>query len=362
MPHRRPTFHVPPPPDGAPARAPGDPPRGGVRLPCPVPEGREQYLSDWCEERRLSLLADKASEWSRRAREATTESRFTYAANRSAALRRRLRSRISQCSTVHYTLRCAGGRLATMPRPCRQWWVCRRCRLRRSHQLRQRIIHGLGLAWERSTAGGMRRALRLSTLTVRHRGTFAEMVDRLARAWRTFYKRTREWLGAFPYVGVWEVTPGRDGLGHPHLHVAWIGPRFVPYGKLLGLWRRAIGDVGARINHVASNGTVARCANYLGKYLSKGVELSGFNDELRADTLATFYNRHLVLTSHKFWGPRLCDCCQSPWRRWYGPGGVLPHDPELPGAVRIGGAPSGGGGAPPSLFGETRSAAGPRCR
>lgn len=347
MPHHRPTCKLAPPTDSTPAPEP--------RLPCPSPEGTEQYLSDWCEDYRLSLLEDKASEWSERARQATRESQYTYAANRSSSLRRWLRQRVYQCGTTVYELRCPGGRRAQLPRPCRQWWICRRCRQRRANGLRRRMIEGLNLAWNRETEGGVRRALRLTTLTVRHRGNVMEMVDRLSKAWRAFYKRAREWLGAFPYVAVWEVTPGRDGRGHPHLHVAWIGPRFFGYGKMLTLWRRAIGDDGARITHVASQGTVTRCANYLGKYLSKGVELGGFNDEIRAQTLAAFYNRHLVLTSHKFWGPRLCDCCQSPWRRWYGPGGVLPYHRELSATVRPGGASSGSGGDPPSLFGEANA-------
>ena len=80
MPHRRPTTHVAPPSDGAPVRAPGGPPAGGAPLPCPDPEGPEQYLSQWCEHRRLTLLADTQIRWVERAKQATSDSQYAYAA------------------------------------------------------------------------------------------------------------------------------------------------------------------------------------------------------------------------------------------------------------------------------------------
>lgn len=366
MPHRRPNTHVPPTSDGAPVRAPVGPPAGGAPLPCPDPEGPEQKLSNFCEERRITLLKDTANYWSERARQATTESGHTYAANRSASLRRRLGVRLRQCGTVIMEVRCDGGRVATVPRPCRQWWVCPTCRGRRANGMRRRIVDGLALAWYRATRGNDARdfRIRLTTLTVRHTGDFAADRRRLADAWRGFYKRVtqakdshgRPWLGRFPYVAVWEVTPGRDGLGHPHIHVAWVGPRFVDYGVLARMWRAAIGDRKARPpNHQTRVGggekSVIGCANYLGKYMSKGVELGGFNDELRAQVLASFYNAHLVLTSHRFWGPKECGCCGGRWRlvvaSWVD---VRPDDPQLPGDLRAGGPAGGSGCDPPRLL------------
>ncbi len=360
-PHPRPIDKLALPADNAPARAPEGDPEGGARLPRHEAKRSEQYLSAECEARRLTLLRDTANRWSARAREATTEASYTYAANRSASLRRTLRTRMAQCSTVLYTLRCRGGRTIEMPRPCRQWWVCGRCRRRRANGLRMRIMDGLALAWHRATAGGVRCALRLTTLTVRHSGDLVADRARLADAWRRFYKRLHEWVGRFAYVGCWEVTPGRDGRGHPHLHIAWIGPRFISYGGLLALWRAAIDDAGARINHVTSRGTVESCANYLGKYLSKGVELGGFTDELRAQTLAAFYNAHLVLTSHKFWGPKECGCCGGRWRRvvgsWVDAGGRDHRD----GAPHVGADADPGDGYPRCLPGIERAPPG-RCR
>jgi len=360
-PRYRPANKLPPQPDSAPTFAP--------RLPCPVPEGREQYLSNWCEERRLTLLKDTANHWSARARQATTEASFHYAANRSASLRRRLHVRLRQCGTVLMEVRCDGGRRATIPRPCRQWWVCATCRQRRANGMRRRIVDGLALAWYHATRGKDARdfRIRLTTLTVRHTGDFADDRQRLADAWRAFYRAAtrakgkggRRWLGRFPYVAVWEVTPGIDGLGHPHLHVAWVGPRFVAYGKLARMWRVAIGDAKARPpNHQTRVGggekSVIGCANYLGKYLSKGVELGGFDDELRAQVLASFYNQHLVLTSRKFWGPKECGCCGGRWRAvlpW--PGDVLGRDSSV--------APASAGPPEDCGPGDARGVPGSQC-
>lgn len=327
MPHRRPTFHVPPPPDGAPARAPGDPPRGGVRLPCPDPEGPEQYLSSWCEHRRLTLLKDKQIEWRDRASQATSDSQHAYAAARARSLRTPLTPRLQRCGTTMFAVRCGapGKAPVLVARGCRQWWVCRGCRRRRSNSLRRRITDGLDRAWRDATAGGVRRGLRLLTLTVRHSGDLDGDRRALADGWRGFYKRLREWLcprpttrgvprARCPYVAVWEVTPGRDGLGHPHLHVAVVWPRWLDYGRVRSLWLASCPN-SERISIVGGSNGTAGCANYLAKYISKGVELSGFSDELRASVLASFYNAHLVLTSHRFWGPKVCNCCGQPWRR-----------------------------------------------
>lgn len=351
--HHRPICKLPPPADKAPPPAKGS----GSEYPCPDPEGPEQYLSDYAEWRRLRLLEDTRIRWAQKAREATTEGSYTYAANRAAALARPLQPRMRQCGRVIYEIAC-GNRSAKpilLHRPCRQWWVCKRCRLRRSHALRGRITSAMSAAWAAATAGGVRAAIRLTTFTVRHVGTLADRRRAVADGWRRFYKAVHAWLGRFPYVATWEVTPGDDGYGHPHLHLAWIGPRFVPYGRMLAIWRWAVRDPGAVLHHAGNRkhgagNTAHGIANYLAKYLSKGVELSNFTDDLRSEVVAAFYNAHLVLTSHKFWVRKTCDCCGERFRRWYGSGGVLASDRQPPTPVGIGGAESRSGGDPPRLL------------
>lgn len=352
MPHRRPTFHVPPPPDGAPARAPGDPPRGGVRLPCPDPEGPEQYLSQWCEHRRLTLLADTQIRWVERAKQATSDSQYAYAAARARSLRSPLGPRVAKCGSTMFAVRCGapGKAPVLVARGCRQWWVCPSCRRRRSNSLRRRMTEGLTSAWSRATSGGARCGLRLLTLTLRHSGSVDEDRRALLAGWRAFYKAANRWLGRYAYVATWEVTPGRDGRGHVHMHAAVIWPRWLDYGRVRTLWLRACPQ-SERINIVGGSNNVERAANYLAKYISKGVELSGFTDELRAAVLASFYNAHLVLTSRKFWGPKVCDCCGEPWRRvlcsW---DDVLGRHPRAEGQ-RAGPNPDSGDGHPRRVSG-----------
>lgn len=337
------------PPTGARSRA--------VGLPCPGAKHPEQYLSQEFEATRIFLLKPLRLRWAERARQADTIGRREYAAQRAASLGRRLQPRLAKCGHVVLSAVCGNGVVADFPRGCRLWWLCGKCRARRSHAMTRRITESL----ERAVAEGPARArLRLLTLTVRHSGNVDEDRRALARGWRAFYKSLHRWLGRHAYVGVWEVTPGRDALGHAHLHVAIVWPRFVAYGRVRRLWLRACPE-SRRINIQTAQKGAHGCAQYLAKYMSKGVDTAGFTDDLKARIVASFYNARLVLTSWRFWGPKTCDCCGMPWKlievpatiwlraraRDQSHGGADPPPDERR-----------GGGDPPSLFGEERSAPG----
>jgi hypothetical protein len=282
------------------------------------PKGPEQYLSQWVEHRRITLLNDTRLRWATRATQAKTESAYTYAANRAGSLRRPLGPRVAACATVGMPVRCGGGRQAVAWRGCRQWWICRACRRKRSWQLARRLEAGMNRAVEQSTVNGWRAPLvRLLTLTVRHSGSVDVDRKRLADGWREFRKRVHRWIGRFRFALTWEVTPGRDGRGHVHAHAAVVWPRWIDYRRVRTLWLRSC-EASERISIVTGNGG-GGAAKYLAKYISKGVDVAEFTDELRAAVLASFYNAHLVLTSRKFWLPKVCPCCGEPWRRWYGP-------------------------------------------
>jgi hypothetical protein len=305
-------------PDTVVARAPDKEP---LSLPCTDPEGPEQYMSDRVERRRISLLDDRRKEWVRRAKEATSEGSADYCAARARSLRTPLTPRVRRCGTVLMEVACGAGRRATVPRGCRQWWICARCRGRRARAQGLRIREGLEAAVEAGQRGGRRIGLRLLTLTVRHSGSVDTDRKALKRGWRALYKSLREWLGRVPYAATWEVTPGRDGLGHVHIHVAVVWPRWVDYGRVRALWLRACPE-SARI-HIVGGGkragkTPESAAYYLAKYISKGVEGVDFADDLKASVLASFYNCHLILTSRKFFGPKVCKCCGTAWRLVFG--------------------------------------------
>lgn len=157
----------------------------------------------------------------------------------------------------------------------------------------------------------------LLTLTIRHTGDVEADRRELAAGWRRFYKSMWSRFGKFPYVGVWEVTPGRDELGHVHAHVAAIWP-YRDWSVCAALWREAC-PTSERISFVASRrdrrpSDPKSVANYLGKYLSKGIQGVDFSPALRSRVVAGTYNTRWVFTSRRFWQyfQPCCKACGQP--------------------------------------------------
>jgi hypothetical protein len=119
--------------------------------------------------------------------------------------------------------------------------------------------------------------------------------------------------GRFPYVGVWEVTRGTDGLGHVHMHVACVW-QWRDWGRIREQWMRACPE-SQRITFVAGRrdgkpSTPSSVAKYLGKYLSKGADASSYGPYLRAEVSAAFYNQRTVISSSHFFR-RFEKCCRK---------------------------------------------------
>jgi hypothetical protein len=176
--------------------------------------------------------------------------------------------------------------------------------------MRARIWSGL----EAAAAANRGAMVVLITITLRHSGDVAADRKALADGWRRFYLAYRRRFGAFPYVGTHEVTPGDDGLGHPHAHIVALWP-WRDWGKLNALWR-ACCPQSEQINFRASR-TVKYAARYVSKYVSKGVQEAAFTPELRARILAGTYGTRWVFSSVRFWAPfePACRCCGEPVRR-----------------------------------------------
>lgn len=148
----------------------------------------------------------------------------------------------------------------------------------------------------------------LLTLSVRHSGDIEADHGALKAGWRALYKamHRRGW-GRFPYVGVVEVTPGRDGRGHVHAHVVAIWP-WRDWSVVAKLWRRACPE-STRISLVAAKSPRGAC-RYVSKYISKGMQGSEFTPELRARVVAGMYGARWVFTSWRFWQP-FEPCCPT---------------------------------------------------
>lgn len=263
---------------------------------------------------RSQLLAGVADAWEARARAAIAgqvRGSAPYAQRRADALRRPVGVALGGCGRTGRLVHCA----CPGERPrwfgCRQHWLCRRCRLARTGRLSRRLAEALPRALSAAAVPGFRRHHRvvLATFSQRHSGDLSADRKALADGWRRFYLSYVRRYGSFSYAGVWEVTPGSDGRGHVHIHVAVIWP-YRDWAVLRRLWLDAC-PTSSRVSFEASN-TPERCARYLAKYLSKGVDGAEFTPELRARVSAAMYANRSVFTSRRFWVPwrPLCpDCC-----------------------------------------------------
>lgn len=285
-------------------------------LPCPKSQQVSPPVVD--EARYAERMAPHLARWQDLKRQ-TAEgpyNRHVYASSRVAALSRPYQARLDRCGRQGRTIKCGcRGWRGTRWFTCRQHLTCAPCLKSRCKVLHQRIEAGLQSAYDASPPGTK---LVLLTLTTRHSGDIAADREAIAKGWRQMYKmlHRRGW-GKFPYVGVWEVTPGHDGKGHVHAHVAVLWP-FRDWGVVRKLWLKAC-PTSERITFVASRqdkkpSSPRSVGNYLSKYLSKGVQTAEFSTQLRADVAAASYQARWVFTSRKFWVPwvPLCPGCGEP--------------------------------------------------
>ncbi len=290
------------------------------------------------------------------------EKRAAYAAARARSLGRDLDPTLGKCGIRARSMSCGCVGIRRAPhvaRPgpwaptapveftCRQHLVCERCNRKRSAKLKgkmgaalQHHLDEARAAWVASgcPTGGKPQVV-LMTFSVRHSGDVEADRRAIQEGWREFYRRLKRRGLAMPYCGAWEATSGRDGLGHVHLHMAIVWP-FVDFKAVIRWWKASCPVEGSvdlawrRRDGKPTNGWSA--ARYIGKYISKGVQLGGvkryrdgqggwtdvvMSDELAADIVAASYNQRSVMASSKFWVAWARPCCPRC--------GVLPW-PELP--------------------------------
>lgn len=277
-------------------------------LSCP----ESQHVS---EGRYAERMAPVLARWRGRAadRALTLPQRF-YAQRRAVALERPYRDKLARCAKRGRIVKCGcPGRRDVRWYRCRQHLACDVCLQHRSKQLGARLREALEAIAKRNQA----RKFVLITLTVAHSGDVAADRKALAAGWREFYKRLHERIGRYEYVGVWEVTPGDDGLGHIHAHVVASWP-WLDWGELARMWRAACPE-SSRINFVANrrDGRPTEpksAAKYLSKYVTKGVQGEEFSPELRAEVIAAAYNTRWLFSSRGVWVPfvPLCPNCGRP--------------------------------------------------
>lgn len=313
----------------------------------PPVESGGYALGAVCELTWASEIAPVRDAWAERAQDRSILlSQRVYAEGRAGALSGTYAARIADCGQVSDVMTCDGklSRASTCksynrPRGCRQHLTCDVCRIARARRYNGKVRNGLEVQYARARAGARhlswwtKKALRawwrstgyapphmlivMMTISLRHTGDIRRDRRELAASWQRFRKAYHRRFGAFPFVNVYEITPGRDRLGHVHNHVVCVWPRGRPGDGGPGDWQllRALWDDACRRQGRADFSASEKtedAAGYVSKYVSKGVTTAGFDPILAAKVAAGTYNTRWVSSSRSFWLPftPVCRVCK----------------------------------------------------
>jgi hypothetical protein len=236
----------------------------------------------------------------------------------------------ARARTAGYAVRvakcCAKGRACehcglVILRRCGATMVCESCSSHRWGKHRRKLARALAghlgsrvQAWRRRGRPAYEEPrLALLTLTLRHSGDAVADRELLSLAWHRWRAWYREKYGeSLPYAWAPEYTPGRDDLGHVHMHVTTVLP-WRDFDELRAAWRRATGAQGERIHVSVKTRGVRDAARYLAKYATKGVK--GLNVRHAAAWLRAQYGKRSMSKSRNFDAPDP-PSKHGPWSDW----------------------------------------------
>ncbi len=233
----------------------------------------------------------------------------TWAEYRARALSMSRASVVSACRKRWRSVRCGCG-TQEFPVGCDNPQLCAWCRKRHWRKWRHRITRSMEThlraqraAWRRYRDGGMPPGVYLITLTGPHSGDIEQDRRALGRAWESLRKQAHAARWWKTYALTWEVTKGESGSPHVHAHVAVISS-WIPFDELHVAWRRAM--PGALVLDVQApnkqtRNESGRAANYLAKYVTKGIEPTELTGRKAGELLVAFRGRRKVTTSRHFW-------------------------------------------------------------
>lgn len=262
---------------------------------------------------------------------------------RARALRVPLSARVAGCEARSVLVACGCGKREVRVK-CLLRWLCPACRRRTYARMRSRASRALKAhrhasreAW---IAGGRRkgaeRRVVFATLTVRHSGDLTADREKVRRGFELLRKWLHHRCGKFVYILVWEVTVGRDGLGHVHAHVVALLPQ-IDWGDISAQWRRGTEGASSHISLKAEGRarSIKDAAHYVAKYSSKGFDPLEMPPELAAKVLAMQYGRRISSTSRGFWRPAVTrrpgDACRHCGQHV----AVREYPPHLPGRIPV---------------------------
>lgn len=221
---------------------------------------------------------------------------------------------VAACGERYRSVRCRCG-TREVKVGCDQMQLCLTCSKRHWRKWRKRITRAMDAhvraargtwhaARRRGEQRGMLPGVYLVTLTVPHSGSIATDRDTLARGWRKLTKvaSANGWWSA--YAMTYEVTPGSEAdgrRGHVHVHLAAVSS-WIPYEELHEAWRKFTGAVVIDVSAPRS-GRAQSAADYLAKYVTKGVDPREFTGQKAGELLAALRGKRKVTTSVDFWKP-----------------------------------------------------------
>ena len=221
--------------------------------------------------------------------------------SRARGLGRPFAEKLHNCGKLQCVAVKANGEVVEWKAGCGQK-MCARCAKKKANKLRHRLRASI----EAHSAKNKNRRIHLLTLTVRDSDDIKRDRDRITTGWRRWRAWWHKRYGyAFTYAFVWEVTPGQRGQGHVHAHVvAWL-PKWWSWSKGQEAWNRAVGGEGGNVDISnqckAPNANAKAAANYVAKYVSKGINLQSMPAELAAQWWCASYMRRGVNVSRGFW-------------------------------------------------------------
>jgi hypothetical protein len=270
-------------------------------------------------------MSDVAQRWRDRADQARRDRddcRLRYATARVRSVTMTPAERLEGCGRRHAVIRCAC-RHVRVEVGCGLRDLCQTCARRIAKRRQKRLARALRAhqraataAW-RSAGSAARCEPRwgLMTLTTAHSGDLRADRARILAGWQGMRKALwARFRRAVAFALVWETTPGSDGCGHVHAHVATLLP-FLPYEELRSMWFASC-PTSAQWDYQPARHAARGAAGYLSKYVSKTLEVAEFGPRLTAQIMRMNYGARVVTTSHRFWVVRpACRCasCKQLW-------------------------------------------------
>jgi len=257
-------------------------------------------------QRRAERRADRPTDRVRLARSAE------WHEHRAQALAMPRSALVATCGKRWRKVACGCG-TTEVPVGCDQTQLCEACRKQHWRRWRKRITRSFDAHltaarrdWSRHRRG-MLPGVYMITFTMPHSGDIARDRRVMGEAWRSLTKAAHAGRWWSTYALAWEVTPGTAGDGHVHMHVAVISC-WVPYRELRDAWERVMPGANKRSSVDVqaprrSSKPAQSAADYLSKYVTKGVDPAVFTAQKAGELLVAFRGLRKVSTSRYFWRP-----------------------------------------------------------